>query len=140
MHSGLAYFYCKIIEMGQKKPKILIIDDLSTHLFLMKSLLEEEGYEIEVQKDPVLALKNIEENIPDLVLLDIMMPDMDGYEVLRKLKKKKTTESIPVIIISAVTNHKGIKKAFAAGAEDYLTKPINTIDLRVKVKAALTEE
>ena len=123
-----------------KTGKILVIDDMSNHLLLLQSILEEDKYNVDIADNPETALAIIQEKKFNIILLDIMMPRMDGYEVLEKLKSNEDTAKIPVIIISAKTDSWSIKNAMDKGAFDYITKPINVFDVRNKVKTALAEE
>lgn len=122
-----------------KKGKILIVDDMSTHLLLLQTILEEEGYEAIVLDDSTQVLSYMQNKQADIVLLDIMMPAMDGFKVLDEIAKDETLTSIPVIIISAKTDSWSIKNAMDKGAFDYITKPINVHDLINKVKSAFNE-
>jgi two-component system sensor histidine kinase/response regulator len=119
--------------------KILIIDDMSTHLLLLQTILEEEGYEVTAIDNGKEAMEKIEndQNI-SLILLDIMMPELDGYQVLDKVKSEDKNENIPVIVVSAKTDSSSIKKALEKGAYDYITKPLNVYDIKNKIKSALT--
>ena len=119
------------------KGKILIVDDISTHLLLLQTILHEEGYQTEITDDP----RNVEDlllkNNFQVVLLDIMMPGMDGFQVLEKIKLNEKLSSVNIIIISAKTDSWSIKNALDKGAFDYITKPINIQDVRNKVKSAM---
>ncbi len=118
--------------------RILVIDDMNTHLLLLQTILEEEGYKVITIDNGEDALKIIEEDKKiDAILLDIMMPDFDGFQVLDKLKKNNEKSIIPVIVVSAKTDTKSIKKAMDKGAYDYITKPLNIQDIRNKVNSAL---
>lgn len=119
------------------KSKVLVVDDMSTHLLLLQSILQEEGYDAAVVDNPNAVMEMMQKESYDAVLLDIMMPGMDGFEVLKALKKEELFSYTPVIVISAKTDSWSIKKALDLGAFDYLTKPINIQDIRNKVKAAL---
>ena len=121
-----------------KPNKILVIDDMSTHLLLLQTILEEEGYKVLAVDNGEEAIKYIE-NDPDisLVLLDIMMPEVDGYELLEKVKSGDKNVSMPIIIVSAKTDSSSIKEALEKGAYDYITKPLNVYDIKNKVKSAL---
>ena len=119
--------------------RILIVDDISTHLLLLQTILHDEGYETEITDDPktvedILLKKNFQ-----VLLLDIMMPGMDGFQVLEKIKSNEKLSSVNVIIISAKTDSWSIKNALDKGASDYITKPINIQDVRNKVKSAMIE-
>lgn len=119
--------------------KILIIDDESTHLLLLQTILQEEGYHTEIVDHPEKGLKLLKENNYQVLILDIMMPGMDGFEVLEKIRKDKKMKKLHVIIISAKTDSWSIKNAMDCGAFDYLTKPINIKDVKNKVKSAMVE-
>ena len=123
----------------KSKKKILIVDDISTHLMLLQNILHDEGYETEITDDPKTVIDILLKNKFDLLLLDIMMPEMDGFQILETLKKNNQISRIPVIIISAKTDSWSIKNAMDLGAFDYLTKPFNIQDVKNKVKSAIIE-
>ncbi|MDD2563792.1 MAG: response regulator [Salinivirgaceae bacterium] len=104
---------------------ILVIDDSSTSVFLMESLLKEEGYDAIVATSGEKGLTIIAKNQPDLILLDIMMPGKSGFDVLEELQADPKTKDIPVIIISARIEHAEQEKGLALGAKSYLTKPLD---------------
>jgi two-component system sensor histidine kinase/response regulator len=119
--------------------KILIIDDMSTHLLLLQTILEEEGYEVAAIDNGKEAMETIEHDQDiKLILLDIMMPELDGYQILDKVKSEDKNVNIPVIVVSAKTDSSSIKKALEKGAYDYITKPLNVYDIKNKIKSALT--
>lgn len=119
--------------------KILIIDDMSTHLLLLQTILEEEGYEVMALDNGKEAIEVIESDQDiRLILLDIMMPELDGYQILDKVKSKDKNVNIPVIVVSAKTDSSSIKKALEKGAFDYVTKPLNVYDIKNKIKSALS--
>ncbi len=119
--------------------KILIVDDLSTHLLLLQTILRDEGYETEITDDPKTVVDLLLEKEYQVVLLDIMMPGMDGFQVLDLIKSNVKLKGVNVIIISAKTDSWSIKNALDKGAFDYITKPINIQDVRNKVKSAMIE-
>lgn len=121
------------------KGKILIVDDISTHLLLLQTILHDEGYETEITDDSKSVLDLLLKKEFQVVLLDIMMPGMDGFQVLEKIKLNEKLSFVNVIIISAKTDSWSIKNALERGAFDYITKPINIQDVRNKVKAAMIE-
>jgi two-component system sensor histidine kinase/response regulator len=122
------------------KKRILVIDDMTTHLLLLQTILEEEGYKVITIDNGEDALRIIkEDNRLDAILLDIMMPDIDGFDILDQLKTDNGKSKIPIIIVSAKTDTKSIKKAIEKGAYDYITKPLNIQDIRNKVNSALSE-
>jgi len=120
--------------MEDKKPLILIVDDVSRNLKLLGSILYEKEYEIAMADSGKEALRILTEVSPDLILLDIMMPDMDGYEVCSELKKNEMTANIPVIFLTAKHELEHIVKGVELGAADYVTKPFNAKELLSRVK------
>ena len=111
-------------EIDPKTVKILVVDDIPLNVLLVKKMLQPLGFETSEAEDGVVAMKKIEADKPDLILLDLMMPRMDGFEVLRRLRASDDTKSIPVIILSALNSNDDVAKGISMGAEDYITKPI----------------
>lgn len=124
--------------MSDEKPvssfSILIVDDEPKNIQLLGSLLREKGYQVEFALDGARALKWLETKPFDLILLDIMMPGMDGYEVCSLIKKQPGLKHIPVIFLTAKTETEDIVKGFEVGGEDYITKPFKTPELLARVK------
>jgi CheY-like chemotaxis protein len=116
--------------------RVLIVDDTETNLDILVDALT-KYYRISVALDGKTALQDIAENPPDLILLDIMMPGMDGYEVCQKLKANPEFKDIPVIFLTAMTEKASVIKGFEAGAVDYVTKPFNLTELLMRVKTHL---
>ncbi len=111
--------------MNNSKANILIIDDEKTYIDLLAGILSDR-YSIVVAKSGEQALKRLQpKNLPDLILLDIMMPEMDGYEVCKRLKANKTTHDIPVIFLTAMTDSEDEQKGLEIGAIDYISKPVS---------------
>lgn len=104
---------------------VLIVDDLNTNNFLLQSILENEGIKSSIAINGEEALKQLNIEKPALILLDIMMPNINGFEVLKKVKDQEKTEKIPVIFITAKVDNDLKKKAIKAGAEDLIQKPID---------------
>ena len=104
---------------------ILVVDDSETNVLLLQRLLEEEGYKIEYAYTGKEALKLIKKKNFDLILLDIMMPDVDGFDILADLKEKEKIEETPIIMVTARDDHESQEKAIEMGAMDYLTKPVD---------------
>ncbi|NEN93533.1 MAG: response regulator [Okeania sp. SIO3H1] len=117
---------------------ILIVDDLPINLRLLSILLQRNGYKVKTELSGKTALETIRANPPDLILLDIMMPEMDGYEVCQQLKALDEFCDIPVIFISALDDSLNKVKAFEAGAVDYITKPFKSEEVLARVKNQLT--
>lgn len=116
---------------------VLIVDDTETNIDILVDTLGDD-YDIAVAMDGESALEAVEEEPPDLILLDIMMPDMDGYEVCKRLKDNPKTADIPVIFLSALTEADEKQKGLKLGAVDFLTKPFNPSVIQDKVKQHLT--
>lgn len=119
--------------------KILVVDDVSTHLLLLRTILNDEGFEVETTDKPKEVIDLLLKGKYQVLLLDIMMPGMDGFQVLEKLKRHKELSKVSVIIISAKSDSWSIKNAMDRGAFDYITKPINIQDLINKVQSAMAE-
>lgn len=117
--------------------KILLIDDDVDTLKLIGLMLQRRGYQITAAQNGAQALAKVESEIPDLIILDVMMPDIDGYEVCRRLRANPKTASIPVIMFTAKTQVGDKVAGFQAGADDYLTKPIHPAELASHVEAIL---
>jgi two-component system, sensor histidine kinase and response regulator len=121
--------------------KILIVDDMAENRKLLVSLIKENtDYEIIISRGGIQVLRHLNEiikNPPDLILLDILMPEVDGYEVARKLKEKKETKHIPIIFITALNDLKSKTEAFESGGVDYISKPFNRYELLSRIKVHL---
>ena len=117
--------------------RILIVDDDVDSLKLIGLMLQRQGYEIIVANSGQQALGKANVEHPDLIILDIMMPDMDGYEVCRRLRRDSVTQAIPIIMFTAKTMVDDKVAGFEAGADDYLTKPTHPAELASRVKAVL---
>ncbi|MEA5005963.1 MAG: hybrid sensor histidine kinase/response regulator [Rikenellaceae bacterium] len=115
-------------------PDILIVDDIPANLALLGHILKNFGYKVRPVPNGTLALKVAEKEKPDLIFLDIMMPEMDGFEVCRKFKENKDLSDVPIIFISALNETNDIVKALEAGGSDYITKPFKAEE--VKARAA----
>ena len=117
--------------------KILIVDDTETMRLYEHMLLSGQGYDLDMAENGVEALKKIKEFQPDLVLLDIMMPEMDGIECCRHIKSNNATKQTKVVIVTTKSEYGKVKEAFAAGCDDYVTKPINRQELLSKMNELL---
>lgn len=118
--------------------KILLVDDDLDTLRLVGLMLQRQGYQIRAASDGPQALAMVESEIPDLILLDIMMPDMDGYEVARRLRANPRATDVPIIMFTAKAQIDDKVMGFEAGADDYLTKPIQPRELIAHMKAVLS--
>jgi PleD family two-component response regulator len=117
---------------------LLLVDDTPNNLRLLSAMLTEQGYEVRRVVNGQMALKTARANPPDLILLDIKMPDMNGYEVCQRLKMDPDTQEIPVIFISALDEVLDKVKAFAVGGVDYITKPFSEEEVFSRVENILT--
>lgn len=118
--------------------EILIVDDTPNNLRFLSKMLTEQGYEVRKAINGQMALKSVQSEPPDLILLDIMMPDLNGYEVCCELKSDPRTQDIPVIFLSALDEVMDKVKAFKVGGIDYITKPFQFEEVLVRVKTHLT--
>ena len=117
--------------------RIVLAEDEPQIARLIEFKLKKEGYDVTWRENGEEALKAIKEDKPDLILLDIMMPVMGGYEVLRRLKEDENLKSVPVIMLTARAQEKDVVKGIDMGAEDYITKPFHPAELLARVKRIL---
>ena len=127
----------KATQGGRAPARILIVDDETHNRALLEIMLSSEGYELFTAASGEEALTVVEENRPDLILLDIMMPELNGFQVTAMLKANPATQDIPVIILSALDDGGAIERGLQVGAADFLTKPIQHVELRARVKKLL---
>jgi DNA-binding response OmpR family regulator len=118
----------------RKVPDILMVDDTPANLQLLTDMLMKRGYRVQPVPDGKLALQAIQKEKPDLLLLDINMPEMNGYEVCERLKADEALKEIPILFISASDEPIDKIKAFAAGGVDYVTKPFHFEELEARVQ------
>lgn len=117
---------------------VLIVDDTETNIDILLDILGEE-YDVTVAMDGESALEAVDEEPSDLILLDIMMPDIDGFEVCKRLKNNPETANIPIVFLSALTEEAEKQKGLDLGAVDFVTKPFEASEIQAKVKKYLTE-
>ena len=120
--------------------RILVVDDIADNVEILRMRLTALGYEVIEASDGEQALAKVAETLPDLVLLDIMMPKIDGLEVVRRIKADKTLPFIPVVMVTAKATPKDVVAGLDAGGDDYLTKPIDHGALVARVRAMLRGE
>lgn len=131
--------------MGTSRPpaskiamnKILIVDDNIVNVELLEAYLSEFPYEVAQALDGIEALEKIESFSPDVILLDIMMPRLSGFDVCKKLKSDPKTKGIMVLMVTALSEHGDIERALSAGCDDYLSKPVNKFELTKRVENML---
>jgi|SRR5579872_1755576 len=124
-------------EERKTPSKILIADDNRQNCELLDAYLSDDRYQIEMVFDGQQTLDAVAKSQPDLILLDIMMPKVSGYEICQRLKSDPATRNIPIVMITALAETGDIEKALSAGAEDFLTKPVNKLELTTRVKTLL---
>jgi len=123
--------------MTKDKKLILVVDDNRKNLKLLGQVLKEEGYRITVAQNGVKALTAVNARYPDLILLDIVMPKMNGFETCKELKKNQDTREIPVIFLSSKSEKEDVIDGLKLGAVDYVSKPFNTEELLIRIKTHL---
>lgn len=119
---------------------VLIVDDEPNIVLSLKFLIAQQGYEVRAAYSGEEALQALREQVPDLILLDVMMPKPDGYEVCQKIRATPEWKNIPVIMLTAKGRDVERQKGFAMGADDYITKPFATHELVTKVRAMLKDQ
>lgn len=121
------------MEDTRKRPKILVVDDAPENLMIMESILSKD-YSLKLINDSKQALDYAIANPPDLILLDVMMPDIDGFELCRRLKAKPKLINVPVIFITSQTDVENEELGFSVGASDFIHKPISAPIVAARVK------
>ncbi|CAN1213471.1 response regulator [Tumidithrix helvetica PCC 7403] len=121
------------------KPLILVVEDAPDNQVLIEQVFQDSGYAVNCVQDGVTALAWLAEQLPDLILLDLSLPKVDGWEVARRLKADQRTAAIPIVAVTAHAMKGDKEAAIAAGCDDYLTKPLDIEQLEICVKRWLVE-
>lgn len=119
------------------RKKILLVDDSSTVLLMEKMILSKSEYDVVTARDGIEGVEKARNERPDLILMDVVMPRMDGFEAVRKLREDAATRSIPVIMVTTRGELQSVETGYASGCSDYVTKPINGLELLTKVRSCL---
>lgn len=120
-----------------KNPRILVVDDDSQVAITIERCLIREKFEVDIASSGVSALESARQSLPDLILLDVMMPGMDGYDVCRKIRADRQLERVPIIFLTAKTSDEDHIEGFKAGGDDYINKPFNIEELVLHIRAVL---
>ncbi len=121
----------------EKKPTVLVVDDNQQNLELLQAYLEDMDCQTVPARDGLEALEIIAKDPPDLILLDVMMPKMSGFEVCKRIKNDPKTSDIPVIMVTALNEFGDIERAIDSGTDDFLSKPVNKLELLTRIKTML---
>lgn len=125
-----------VLTRSSKTDHILVVDDSPDNLFLVQTILEEEGYEISLAEDGRVALEQVEISPPDLILLDVMMPEMDGFEVTKRIRENRNLPFMPILLITAF-DQPSVVKGLDSGADDFIRKPVEVDELLARVRSLL---
>jgi len=122
---------------GEAKGRILVVDDSPTELHVFKKILEKQGYQIFMAKDGQEGVELAKQELPDLILMDVVMPVLNGFQATRQLKNFDTTSNIPVIMVTTKDQQTDINWGMRQGATEYLVKPVAPADLLDKIRALI---
>jgi len=123
--------------MAQKK--ILLVDDSETILMMEQMILQKESYEVVIARDGKEGIKKAVEMKPDLILMDVVMPEMNGFEAVKRLRQREETKSVPIVMVTTEAEMESMEAGYVSGCSDYVIKPIDRLELLAKVKNLLSE-
>jgi putative two-component system response regulator len=127
-------------EIDSERPKILVVDDHPSSRMTAVALLSVEGYDVLEAENGQAALDCVSDADPDLILLDVMMPGMDGYEVCRRLKQEEQTRLIPIVFVTALNDRRARLRGIEVGGDDFLSKPFDQLELSARVKSLIRQK
>lgn len=127
-------------HLDPERPKVLVVDDHPSSRMTAVALLSVEGYDVLEADSGPAALLSVEKHNPDLILLDVMMPGMDGFEVCRQLKQDEKTRLIPIVFVTALNDRRARLKGIDVGGDDFLTKPFDQLELSARVKSLVRQK
>ncbi len=127
----------KTEDEREKTPLVLVVDDNQQNLELLQAYLEDMDCQAVPARDGLEALEIVAKDPPDLILLDVMMPKMSGFEVCKRIKNDPKTSDIPVIMVTALNEFGDIERAIDSGTDDFLSKPVNKLELLTRIKTML---
>jgi DNA-binding response OmpR family regulator len=120
-----------------KRKKILLVDDSATTLMMEQMVLRGQAYQIVTAKNGREAVAVAAAELPDLILLDVVMPEMNGFEACRRIRQQAATSGVPIIMVTTKGEEQNVETGFESGCNDYITKPINGAELLTKVRGFL---
>jgi putative two-component system response regulator len=126
-----------IRQISSRLPRLLVVDDNAQNVELLTALMEAEGYDVVSAADGLEALAHVAATPPDVILLDIMMPKLDGYAVCRRLKEEAPTRLVPIVLLTALGEEAARIQGIEAGADDFITKPFSRTELRARIRSLL---
>lgn len=124
-------------SLSESAISILLVDDNEQNLELMTAYIEELGCSVRLARDGIEALEQVAAQKPDLILLDVMMPRMSGFQACKKLKSDEATKDIPIVMVTALSEVSDVEHAVDVGADDFLSKPVNRLELLTRVRSLL---
>ena len=128
---------CPDAEFVPSDYKILVVDDVKTNVLLLQTMMKRANYEVVIAYSGQEAIEKVKTEAPDLILLDVMMPDMNGFEVSKVLKADATSREMPIIFVTALSDSKNVVEGFEHGGNDYVTKPFNMAEIMTRIRHQL---